>query len=329
MSGVQSVAPAAISEQVALQAAEWFFLLQSGAASGQDRQRWQHWHAAHPAHAAAWERAERVGQSLGRLPPKLALPVLNRSAVQTVQRRRAVKALALLLVAAPTGWLAWRHGGAADLLADLHTATGERRTLQLADGSRLQLDTASAVNIKFDSDLRLLHLLHGAIHIETAADAQLPPRPLVVATAQGRMRALGTRFTVRQDGDTTRVAVLDGAVELRPRAAPELVLVLQAGQQTRMTAQSLAAAQPVTPDADGWAHGVLQVRNMRLADFAAELGRYRPGVLHCDPAVAELRISGTFQLQGDTTAVLESLPQVLPVAVRYRTRYWITLVTPP
>lgn len=326
MSGVQTVAPEAISEQMALQAAEWFFLLQSGAASGQDRQRWQHWHAAHPAHAVAWERAQHVGQTFARLPPSLALPVLNRAAAQ---RRRAVKALALLLVAAPTGWLAWRHGGAADLLADLHTATGERRTLQLADGSRLQLDTASAVNIRFDSDLRLLHLLHGAIYIETAADAHLPPRPLVVATAQGRMRALGTRFTVRQDGDTTRVAVLDGAVELRPRAAPEQVLVLQAGQQTRMTAQSIAAAEVVTPDADGWAHGVLQVRNMRLADFAAELGRYRPGVLHCDPAVAELRISGTFQLQGDTTAVLESLPQVLPVALRYRTRYWVTLVTPP
>jgi transmembrane sensor len=329
MSGTQTVAPATISEQVALQAAEWFFLLQSGAASAQDRQGWQRWHAAHPAHAAAWERAQRVGQTFARLPPTLALPVLNRAAVQTMQRRRSVKALALLLVAAPTGWLAWRHGGAADLLADAHTATGERRTLQLADGSRLQLDTASAVNIRFDSNLRLLHLLHGAVYIETATDIHLPPRPLVVTTAQGRMRALGTRFSVRQDGEITRVAVLEGAVELRPRAAPEQVLVLQAGQQTQMTAQTIATAQAVTPDAHGWTHGVLQVRNMRLADFAAELGRYRPGVLHCDPAVAELRISGAFQLQGDTTAVLESLPQVLPVAVRYRTRYWVSLVAPP
>lgn len=325
MSGARSSPPTVVSEQVALQAAEWFFLLQSGAANAQQQQHWRRWHAADPAHAAAWERAQRVGQTFSRLPPSLALPALNRDAAR---RRHTVKALAALLVAAPSGWLAWRHGGE-ELLADQRTATGERREVVLADGSRLQLDTASAVNIKFDSDLRLIRLLQGAIHIQTAHDPQPVARPLVVDSAQGRMRALGTRFTVRQEEGVTRVAVLEGAVELRPRQAPEQTLVLQAGQQARMTAQAVGRVEPVTPDADGWVHGVLHVRNMRLEDFAAELGRYRPGVLHCEPAVAGLRISGAFQLQGDTTAVLESLPQVLPVAVRYRTRYWVTLVTPP
>lgn len=324
MSRSSSSADAAVSEQVALQAAEWFFLLQTGAASVQERQRWQQWHASHPAHAAAWERAQRVGQTFHCLPSALALPVLNRD---PDQRRKAVKMLAVLLAAAPAGWLAWRHGGE-ELLADQRTATGERREVLLADGSRLQLDTASSVNIKFDSSVRLVHLLEGAMHIQTAPDMQPLSRPFIVTTEQGRMRALGTRFTVRKEAEFTRVAVLEGAVELSPHAAQDRMRVLLAGQQARMTARGVGNVDLVMSDADGWTRGVLHVRNMRLEEFARELGRYRPGVLRCDPAVAELRISGVFQLQGDTTAVLDSLPRALPVSVLYRTRYWVTLVSP-
>lgn len=93
-----------VDEAVALQAAEWFFLLQSGGATEADRQRWTRWREAHPSHALAWERAQRVGQAFAQLPPAVALPVLGRE-----RRRAAVRALALLLVAAPAGWLAWRH----------------------------------------------------------------------------------------------------------------------------------------------------------------------------------------------------------------------------
>lgn len=325
MTAQRSNPSAAVNEAVALQAAEWFFLLQSGEASAQDRQRWAHWCAAQPAHAAAWARAQRVGQTFGQLPPALALPVLGRPAV--VQRRAAAKAMAVLLVSAPAGWMAWQHTPARDLWADHRTATGERREVLLADGSRIQLDTASAVDVRFDSSLRLIYLRSGAIHIQTAPDSHAVARPFVVATAHGRIRALGTRFTVRQEARHTRVAVLEHAVELRPADAADRATVLQAGQQARMTATEAGPAQAVDFDADGWTRGLLRVRNMRLQDFAAELGRYRPGVLRCDPAVAELRISGAFQL-GDTTPVLDSLPQALPVDVLYRTRYWVTLAAP-
>ncbi|VUZ25026.1 Protein FecR [uncultured Comamonas sp.] len=314
----------AISEKVALQAAEWFFLLQDGKVSAQDHQRCQRWRAAHPAHEAAWQKAQQVGQRFAQLPPSLALTTLNRPAAQ---RRAAAQALAVLLLAAPAGWLAWRQAGGIDLWADYRSATGERREVVLADGSSVQLDTASAIDVHFDSELRLIRLCHGAIHVQTAADPQPAYRPFVVATEQGRLRALGTRFTVRQDGGFTRVAVFEGAVEMRPADSAAPAQVLQAGQQAQMGEREISAIEAVPPHADGWTRGVLQVRNMRLDDFAAELARYRPGIVRCDPAVAGLRISGAFQLR-DTTPVLDSLPQVLPVAVRYRTRYWATLTAP-
>jgi transmembrane sensor len=70
--------------------------------------------------------------------------------------------------------------------------------------------------------------------------------------------------------------------------------------------------------------GALVADEMRLADFLAELGRYRRGVLRCDPALADLRFSGVFPLN-DTAAILAMLPQSLPVRVRTFSPYWVHL----
>lgn len=314
-----------LDEAVALQAAEWFYLLQSGDATQADHRRWARWCEAHPSHAQAWARAREVGQTFAQLPPAVALPVLGRPA--RVRRRAAVRALAALLVAAPAGWLAWRQTPARDWLAQHRTGTGERRALVLDDGSRLQLDTASAVDIAFDGRQRLIHLRAGAIHLDTAPDPVQPPRPLRVATDQGRLQALGTRFTVRHRRNQVLVAVLDGAVRAEPWDNADGAVVLQAGQQALMTRQQASLPRPVEPQADSWTRGVLHVRGMRLGDFVAELDRYRPGLLRCDPQVADLPVSGVFQLR-DTTAILDSLPQVLPVAVAYRSRYWVVVTAP-
>lgn len=69
----------------------------------------------------------------------------------------------------------------------------------------------------------------------------------------------------------------------------------------------------------------LYADNQRLGDFLQELGRYRPGVLRCDPAVADLRISGGFQVD-DTDAALLAVARSLPVRVVTRTRYWVSVV---
>jgi transmembrane sensor len=63
---------------------------------------------------------------------------------------------------------------------------------------------------------------------------------------------------------------------------------------------------------------------MPLAEFVAELGRYRPGLLRCAPEVASLKVSGTFQL-ADTEQVLQLLTRSLPVRVDYRTRFWVNV----
>lgn len=316
------------------EAAEWLMRLHDSGATEADRAACERWRQADPQHALAWERAERLLGKLGGLPAALAMPALDRPRSHRAQRRATVARLAALLAVAPAGWLAWQAWYAADQRgwgADLRTATGERRTEHLADGSRLLLDTASAVDIRFDGALRLLTLRQGAISIETAADTATPHRPFVVDTAHGRLRALGTRFTVRQeggraDGGPVRLTVTEGAVEVTLRGAASPALVVQAGQQTVLRAGEVTSPQPLQPEATAWTHGMLMADAMPLAAFCAELSRYRPGLLQCAPEVRALRVSGSFPL-GDTDRTLTMLASTYPVDVQTRMRgYWITVV---
>jgi transmembrane sensor len=225
-----------------------------------------------------------------------------------------------MIVAGPAGYLAWRAAPWPEWTADVRTATGERRELQLPDSSRMQLDTGSAVDIAFTATERRLVLRAGAIAVATAPDATR--RPFLVQTPHGTALALGTRYTARLlDEDSTLVVVRQGVVELRAAAGGEAVLVT-AGQQARMGRSGAAPARSATLASDGWTQGVLYAEGMPLGEFVAELARYRPGIVRCDPAVARLTVSGAFQLR-DTDQALLALAASLPVRISMRTRYWV------
>lgn len=324
----------AIDEETALKAAEFFFLLRSNEASAAEVQACAHWRAADPRHERAWQNAHRVSQKFDLLPPSLVDSTLRRGPDKS--RRQAVKSLAALLVAVPAGWLAWRSQPAREWRADYRNPVGAARKIVLADGTRVYLNSDTAVDIRYDDRQRLVTLIGGEILIETAPDQAVAGRhgrrPFMVETAQGRVRALGTRFIVRQESGLSRVSVFEGRVEIHPVAtiggdgslAPA-TRILEAGQLASFSSSHIGLSQALERHADAWVQGRLYASDMRLDDFVAELSRYRPGIVRCEEAVAALRISGVFQLQ-DTEQVLRSLPNALPVDVLYRTRYWVTLV---
>ncbi len=150
------------------------------------------------------------------------------------------------------------------------------------------------------------------------------PRPFIVETAEGRIRALGTRFAVRQNEDHTRVAVVENVVEITPALTAGTPWRLQAGERASFTRTGVNARLPLGEDTIAWINGQIVAIDMPLGEFVAELARYRPGVVRCDPEVANLRISGVFPLQ-DTDSILAALPNVLPVHVKLRTRYWVVV----
>ncbi|MEN0035494.1 MAG: FecR domain-containing protein [Cellvibrio sp.] len=306
-----------IDRRVAREASRWFVLLQ-GDASSSERADCARWRQSHPDHEQAWQLAEHFHAQITQIPADIGLPTLDRP--RNLDRRATLKMLTLLIIAAPVGAISYRDLPWRRWSADVRTAVGEHRELALPDGSKLHLNTDSAVDIAFTAEQRLLCLRAGEILIETAPDAA--NRPFIVETREGSLHPLGTRFCVRQLSAHTQVSVMEGVVELRPaKASPSR---LTAGEQTRFNQQGVTPAIALPTGASDWTRGVLRADKTPLAEFAAELARYRPGFLRCDPAVADLTISGSFQLK-DTDQALAALSRSLPVEIYYRTRYWVTI----
>ncbi|WP_454696196.1 FecR domain-containing protein [Achromobacter aegrifaciens] len=311
-----------IDPAILKEAAGWLVRFQSESLSPSDREAFDRWRARSAAHAAAWQRAEDMLRGFGQVPPRIAGDTLRR--LDRPQRRQALRALAGLLVLGPAAWLAGRELPWREWSADARTATGEQRRIELADGTQLVLNTASAVDIDYTAQQRTLWLRAGEILLTTGRDTPQLQRPFIVQTAQGAIRALGTRFMVRDEGSAVRVAVFEGAVEIRPMSARDIATLLPAGQQTVFNAREVQPLAAVDATVASWEQGMLAARNWRLADLVDELGRYRRGVLRCDPAVAGLRVSGAFPLN-DTDASLRLLEKTLPVRVSRITPYWTTV----
>ncbi len=287
------------------------------------RAEWSRWLAADPLHQLAWQRIELVNQQLRGASSPLAAAVAQAGLRSTpnARRRRAVKALAALVFASGTAWLVERRTPWREMTADLRSGVGERRTTQLADGTEAMLNTASAINVRFDAAQRRLQLLAGEVLITTAHDSASPARPFLVETRHGEALALGTQFIVRQDEHATRVAVLEGAVQIRPGQA-SAPLLLRAGQQAGFS--TAGATEPTPADkqaAIAWTQGTIMALSMRLGDFVQELGRYTDQPLSCDATVADLRISGSYPT-GNVNAAMRGAAQALSLQLEVVDRFW-------
>lgn len=303
----------------------WSVKIDFSPAAPETRAAFEQWLAADPLHPQAWARIRALRGDFARLPSQLALDTLQTVEVQRrargVGRRQAMKLLSLTCLATLAGWAAHDHAPWQRLAADASTAIGEQKTLQLADGTVLMLNTDSAVSHDMAGARRWVTLLRGEIMITTGADAgAASQRPFWVRTPFGAMQALGTRFVVRLDDGRVRVSVQQGAVALHPADSGSGVVV-SAGESRWLTHDATLTAGDAGFADDGWADGVISAHDMRLADLVAELARYRTGHLGCDRRVADLRVSGVFHVK-DTERALGFLVQTQPVSLTWRTRLW-------
>ncbi|WP_092281446.1 FecR domain-containing protein [Pseudomonas prosekii] len=294
-------------------AARWLALVESGSASDQDRAELQRWRDSHSTHEQAWQKAQMLRQRFADLPSALAMASLDRP--QPSRRtviKRAVGAVALV----PAAWLISRQLPLDVWSADLRTATGEGKKVQLTDGSSLQLNTASAVDI--DLSKRLLKLVEGEIALNVPGT-----KPLTIQTHFGQIVVSQSEVCVRQGASGCKVSVRKGAVQLQPLRGP--VFSLRGGQQVSLRAAGAGNVEPFDVLAPGWRDGVLMAQNQPLGDFLRELSSYRPGVLRWEPELESLRVTGSFRLD-DTDRILALLAASLPIEVHSRTRYWVTLL---
>ncbi|MCO7504012.1 FecR family protein [Pseudomonas sp. 2] len=299
------------SPKVAEQAVHWLIELQGGALDSRQQLAMEHWLQASEEHRRAWEHIQRVNQRLRGLSSPLAHAALQ--APRSASRRRALKALLLLGVGGACGLALQQHNPLPPLLADYRSPLGQRRQMRLDDGTHLHLNTASAADVRLDREQRLIHLLEGELLLNVADD----PRPLRVVTGNGLLQLSSGRFNVRQWADHSQVAVLQGRAMLAGHA-------LEAGQQARFDGPRWGATHAVDANTGAWVDGMLVAAHTRLGYFIDDLARYRRGQLTCDPAVADLLLSGSYPL-ADSERILDLLEVSLPVRVRRFTRYWVTV----
>lgn len=311
--------PTTPSAAIIEEAAGWLVRMTERALTPSEQLQLAAWRQQSPQHEHAWQAARQFSEMLGQVPSDVGKRVLGRT---RADRRAVLRGIAGLAIATPVAGLAWNRWPM--ISADLRTATGEQRQVTLPDGSQLQMNTATRLNILFSDSERMIQLVEGEVLVRTAPDPSPAKRPFVVDTSHGRIRALGTRFSVRETGQgVTRVYVFEDAVVVRAKLA-DAERRLEAGQA--LTFDRRHPSQPIqhSQRAPSWVRGQLLSDNQRLADFVAELARYRPGLLRCDPAVADLRISGVFQVKS-TDQVLEILEATLPVRIQRVTDYWVTV----
>ena len=285
----------------------------TGAAGRMDFLRWRGLSVEH-------ERAAREAEALWGALPETRHAEDYRRRVRRPRRWLALAASACVAAIAVTIVL---PEPLAALYADYATRTGERRMLELADGSRVWLNSDSALSVDFGPQQRRLRLHSGEALFEVAKDAA---RPFIVEARGGEVRAVGTRFDVDSRGPQVRVDVTEGVVQVN--SAGSAPVRLSAGE--RLSYREAAAPEPVQPldlsSASAWQRGKLIFNQRPLGEVLDELERYLPGrIVLTDGALRQHKVSGVFDLK-DPDALLKTLERLQPVTVTHLP--WLVLIRP-
>jgi transmembrane sensor len=349
-------------------AAAWHDRVHRDKVPDETRTAFARWLAESPEHRAAYEEIDRTWSDLKSIAHDPRILALRHEAALRLTRRTSktfrprtwvTAALILVVLGTSLAGLSVHSTGErspiAMLLDAFHTygddryatATGERLTVTLEDGSQLTLDTQTELKVAFTRAERVVRLTRGQALFEVAKDAR---RPFVVAANNRRFIAVGTAFDVRIDGAQINLTMIEGTVRveratsLKPTASASptvtratmaspkggaartdldtsanpqpFVTTLTAGEQLTVDSESQDLVRSADPErVTSWRRGQVIFENTRLADAIAELNRYSDTKIELtDPTLADLRLSGGFAT-GHPNLFIEAITTYFPIQV--------------
>lgn len=275
------------------------------------------WLEADPAHRDAFHQVELLWRRVDDLPKAAPAAIID-----LATRRKPAVAPANLS-------RRWFLGGAAAVAAALavtlvnplrnlpapqlfETAPGQRRTVQLADGSSITLNSGTRLTVALADDHRAVTLEKGEALFDVAKD---PSSPFTVAAGDRLVTVVGTAFNVRHLDEAVTVTVTRGLVDVGDAGGGGKTR-LTPGQQ--ISARKGQAPGPVTAvdvqSVTAWQEGRLVFDAAPLPQVLAELSRHYPVPMRAVGGAAALRFSGVLRLE-DQAATLNVLQSLLPVAV--------------
>jgi transmembrane sensor len=334
-------------------AADWFARREGGRWCAEDQVHLEAWLDASTANRiayirlqTAWERSGRLkalgaGVPAGIIPPRnswgfgappkgsldrheLQEPDAEHSLQQTPHARLALSrrfapAMAISLVIVMAVGTVWQFF--ANKAHSYTTQIGAISTVPLSDGSKITLNTDSQIRVALNASERRIELDQGEAYFEVAKDAA---RPFIVAIADKRVIAVGTKFSIRRERDDIRVLVTEGRVRIERNGSssrtPETQLA--AGSQARTSQAAVLVNQPPPLEVEqllSWRTGYIVFRDTSLTDAVADFNRYtnRKIVIE-DPAIANIRIGGNFR-SDNADAFLSLIQSGFPIHVEQHT----------
>jgi transmembrane sensor len=280
--------------------------------------------------SAAWEQVSLIWNYCGSMAQEPGMVAARKAALsdvklanisreRTISTRRVMGAFAAVLTIGALVWVSYVWVNRPD---DYQTATGERRVITLADGSKLSLDANSEVTVRYIKNARNLHLLRGQARFDVAHDKS---RPFSVLAGNQEVIATGTAFNIKMSSSGVLVTLIEGHVVVLDEDRKSTAAVtgsrfwpksveLRAGQQLAAVPSAppeiaLANIQQVT----AWTNGQILADNEPLSSVIAEVNRYgSTTIVIDDPQVAAMKISGVFNV-GDTLGFVEIVTHYLPV----------------
>lgn len=299
------------------QAERWLARLRADDCSAVERRDFDAWRTSHITHAEAYAQAEQLWSELDELAEDPEILQWRREARQSAlvasNRRGHLRWLAAASLSAAvlcTGFATWWFLGGTSA-SSYATAHGEQRSVVLADGSRLVLNTDTVLDVDLDRHTRRVRLRRGEAMFEVTHDAN---RPFVVQAGGNTISDIGTRFAVRDGGAQTVVAVLEGAVVV---ARDGNTAELTAGEQIVAGDGAWIRGRADLAMTSGWTQGRLVFRSTPLGEAVGEANRYGPDrLVIADPSLAQLRISGEFRI-GNTGALVRALQSVYPIRAEH------------
>lgn len=296
-------------------ASHWHVTLQAGDVSDDQLQEWARWMEASPEHAKAFDNIALLWEAAGALPDDAALPPPPAAARERVRApRRWPWALAAMLALTVAAHLLLPGPGDERDARTLATAIAERRELTLDDGSRLELDAATEIAVRYDARRREVVLSRGRVFFDVARDTD---RPFVVQAGGTSSQVLGTRFAVglRRDGS---VAVTVGEGRVRVASAAGLQQELGRDQQVEYRpGHGLGAPRETNANlATAWRSGTVVYQSEPLDRVIDDLNRYShlPVRLE-DPSLAAVEVTGLWRL-ANIDAWIDGLAASLQLQVR-------------
>jgi transmembrane sensor len=317
-----------VNRKVFQQAAEWCVELNAESADLETRQRFDSWLRGSPEHVRAflealsiWEDAQRLPLNAGTTPEQLlawarttdnvvriemadserkkGTDLLFETGSRQPQRTEAVPFLQftrplLIATAAVVACVAILWNYQRIRYPTYVSAIGEQRSLVLPDNSTVELNTNSAIRVRFTDNERTVQLLRGQALFHVAKN---PARPFLVHADDTRVRAVGTEFDVYKKAGSTIVTVVEGRVAVYSSSTivRDGNVFLAAGERLTMSGhQASAVEHPSLAGATAWMRRQLVFDTASLPDVADEFNRYNTRRLVIDASLDSFRISGIF-----------------------------------